>query len=214
MERARRKIVIVGCGPGSPEYVTPVAQKAIEGAEVLVGSCRLLDLFPRTGAERITIDRDIEKVLREIAQRLDTRRIAVVVSGDPGLCSLSQPIIRHFGRDLCEVIPGVSSIQAAFARLGLEWLDARMINAHSRDPEVDPASLKDAGKIAIFMGRKESLLWVKNLAESLGGAHSVFVCENLTLEDETVRRVKLADLESLDVNSKTIVLLVRKDELP
>jgi precorrin-6y C5,15-methyltransferase (decarboxylating) CbiE subunit len=214
MERARRKIVIVGCGPGSPAYVTPVAQKAIEGAEVLVGSRRLLDLFPRTGAERITVDRDIEKVLREIAQRIDTRRIAVVVSGDPGLCSLSQPIINHFGRDLCEVIPGVSSIQAAFARLGLEWLDARMINAHSRDPEVAPASLKDAGKIAIFLGRKESLLWVKNLAESLGGAHSVFVCENLTLGDETVRRVKLADLESLDVNSKTIVLLVRKDELP
>ncbi len=31
-------IVIVGCGPGSPEYLTPAAKKAVYAADVLVGA--------------------------------------------------------------------------------------------------------------------------------------------------------------------------------
>jgi precorrin-6y C5,15-methyltransferase (decarboxylating) CbiE subunit len=214
METARPEIVIVGCGPGSPDYVTPLALKSIEKAEVLVGANRLLDLFPGSHAEKITVTRDIEQVLDEVAVRLDRKRIAVLVSGDPGLCSLSQPIIRRFGREVCKVIPGVSSIQAAFARLGLEWLDARMINAHGSDPEVDVESLRDAGKIAIFVGRKESLPWIRGLAETLGEDRRIFVCENLTLPNEEIRQIEPPDLESQEIGPRTILLLIRKDLLP
>ncbi len=41
-----QSISIVGCGPGSLDYLTPAALRAIEEAEVLVGAIRLLDLFP------------------------------------------------------------------------------------------------------------------------------------------------------------------------
>ncbi|MGA2035789.1 MAG: SAM-dependent methyltransferase, partial [Thermoguttaceae bacterium] len=39
-------LVIVGCGPGAPEYLTDAARQAVAQAEVLVGSARLLALFP------------------------------------------------------------------------------------------------------------------------------------------------------------------------
>ena len=45
MEVKGPAIVIVGCGPGSPDYLTPLARRAVERAEVLVGASRLLDLF-------------------------------------------------------------------------------------------------------------------------------------------------------------------------
>ncbi len=206
-----RKIVIVGCGPGSPDYLTPMARQAVEKAEVLVGADRLLNLFPRSSAERISVGTNIGKVLHEIAMRVGKERITVLVSGDPGLCSLAQPVVIRFGRDACDVIPGVSSLQVAFARLGLEWHDVRIINAHGREPDVDPGSLRDVEKIAVLVGRNESLDWIRTLVECLGEDHRVFVCENLTLPEERVRQIEPTDLEFLHIPGRTILLLIKKD---
>lgn len=213
------RITIVGCGPGSLEYLTPLARQAIETAEVLVGARRLLDLFPAVQAERIPVGRDTEKLLDEIALRARKQRVAVLVTGDPGLCSLAQPVLRRFGINSCQVIPAVSSIQVAFARLGLDWLDARILSAHERDPDLDPASLKDTGKIAILAGREESLPWISRLIRSLGEEWLVFLCENLTLENERICHLPPplttgSDLQKDDVASATIVLLIRRDLLP
>jgi precorrin-6B methylase 1 len=65
---------------------------------VLVGARCLLDLFSDAGAERIAVDADIERVLDGIEKRRGFKRIVVLVTGDPGLFSLAQPVIRRFGR--------------------------------------------------------------------------------------------------------------------
>ena len=204
-----KAILIVGCGPGSPDYLTPAACRAIEGAEVLVGASHLLDLFSKHPAERIRVQADIPKILEEIAVRLHRRKIAVLVTGDPGLCSLAQPVLKRFGRDSCEVIPGISSIQVAFARLGLDWVNARIIDAHGGNPEIDSAFLAQAEKIAIFAGRAEAIKWVANLARAIGEGYIIYVCENLTLEGEKISQIKAEDLSNLAISSRTIVLLVK-----
>ena len=112
-------IVIVGCGPGSPDYLTAAAIRAVQEAEILVGARRLLELFHDHPGERIIMEAHTEKVLAAIADRPD-KKMAVLVTGDPGLASLARPILKRFGRNRCRVIPGVSSLQAAFARLG--WI--------------------------------------------------------------------------------------------
>ena len=48
-----QSISIVGCGPGSLDYLTPATLRAVEEAEVLVGAKRLLDLFPASPADRV-----------------------------------------------------------------------------------------------------------------------------------------------------------------
>jgi len=207
------KIAIVGCGPGSAGYLTPLARQAVEQAEVLVGARRLLELFPESKAERVPVTADIQKALDEIDARRGRRRIAVLVSGDPGLCSFAQPVIKRFGLAACEVIPGISSVQVAFARLGLDWLDARFLSAHHRDPDADPAAFADASKIAILAGREGALQWIARFAAALGPDYRVFVCENLTLDSERVREVALHDLAALKTASSTLVLLIRKDAL-
>lgn len=205
-----KPITIVGCGPGAPEYLTHAAGRAVSAADVLVGAKRLLDLFPGQ-AEHIEVTAKIDDVLSAVASRLGQRSIAVLVTGDPGLFSLSKSIIARFGLDYCEVIPGISSIQVAFAKLGLEWSDAKIISAHKQDPETDGTSLQEWDKIAVLCGRKDSLLWVAKLLESgLGHDRDVFVMENLTLENERVFQIQPHDAASLEVGPSTIVLLVRK----
>ena len=204
-----KPILIVGCGPGAPDFLTPAARKAIAGAEVLVGASHLLDLFPKHPAERIRVQADIPKILEEIAVRLHRLKIAVLVTGDPGLYSLAQPVLKRFGRESCEVIPGISSLQVAFARLGLDWVNARIIDAHGENPEIDSAFLAQAEKIAIFAGRAEAIKWVANLVRALGEGYTIYVCENLTLEGEKIRQVKAEDLRNLAVSPRTIVLLIK-----
>ena len=39
------KINIVGVGPGSSDYVTPIARKTVQQAQVVIGAQRSLNLF-------------------------------------------------------------------------------------------------------------------------------------------------------------------------
>jgi precorrin-6B methylase 1 len=125
--------------------------------------------------------------------------VTVLVSGDPGLCSLAKPIVARFGCVRCRVIPGISSVQVAFSRLGLDWMDAVFLTAHGRNLRVSPEECRRFEKIAILAGGAESwpqiVGFVKQM-EALGGRRDVYVFENLTLPDERVRRVGTDEIES------------------
>ncbi|MFH2074259.1 MAG: SAM-dependent methyltransferase, partial [Pseudomonadota bacterium] len=67
----KKKIIIVGCGPGAEEYITPAARAAAAKADVLIVSQRLMGFFPDVAAERIDSGVDIEGTLDAIAARRD-----------------------------------------------------------------------------------------------------------------------------------------------
>ncbi len=206
----KKKIIIVGCGPGAEEHITPAARAAAGKAEVLIVSQRLKDLFPEIDAERIDSGTDIAGTLDMIASRRDDgRQVVLLATGDPGIASLAQPVIRRFGRENCEVIPGISSIQIAFARFGLDWKDVRIVTAHSSDPEESAAELRDCGKIAILGGRAGSLRWAAAMIPKFGADRRIFLCEDLTLPGEKIREVRAADLIRIPVSSRAIILIIR-----
>lgn len=205
-------IVIVGCGPGSPEYLTAAAIRAVQEAEVLVGARRLLDLFPEHPGERIMMEAHTEKVLAAIGRRPD-KKIAVLVSGDPGLASLAQPILKRFGRSRCRVIPGISSLQAAFARLGLDWLGVRIIDAHGKDPALQAEALKGVTKIAVLGGRPQSFEWLRREMGDLLEDFHIHICEDLTLESERITPWQPGAALGHSLSSRTIFVLVRKGSI-
>ena len=135
----------------------------------------------------------------------------MLVTGDPGLASLAQPILKRFGPSRCRVIPGVSSLQTAFARLGLDWLGVRIIDAHGKDPSVHLKTLKGIDKIAVLGGRKESLTWLLQETSALGEDFSLWACEDLTLSTERIRELDPRTAADLELSSRTIFILVRKE---
>jgi cobalt-precorrin-7 (C5)-methyltransferase len=214
MALEKKKIIIVGCGPGAESYITPVARAAALKADVLIVSRRLENLFPECPAERIDSGTDFEGTFDTIAARRDDgRQVVVLATGDPGIASLAQPVIRRFGRESCEVIPGISSVQVAFARLGLDWQDARIISAHSSDPEVKAADLREAGKIAILGGRPGALRWTAALIPEIEKGRRVFLCEDLTLPGERIREVRADALTTLPISTRAIILIIQGELL-
>ncbi|MGD7652249.1 MAG: precorrin-6y C5,15-methyltransferase (decarboxylating) subunit CbiE [Verrucomicrobiales bacterium] len=206
-----KSITIVGCGPGGEQYVTPAARRAIEEARVLVGAARLLEMFPESGAERIVVTADIPRVLDAIADRYQENQVAVLVTGDPGLCSLARPVIRRFGRAGCRVIPGISSVHAAFASLGLDWYGARILSAHDTAPPMEPAALAADDTIALLAGNPANAGWVEALTATLLASHDIFLCENLTLPGESIRQ--LTHLTTpMKLASRSILIFKRKED--
>jgi cobalt-precorrin-7 (C5)-methyltransferase len=206
------RLMIVGCGPGGPEYVTAAATRAVAQAHTVMGSDRLLRLFPDCNACRLPLPAAVEPAIKAVAEQLQAGAVAVLVSGDPGLFSLAKPLVAHFGEKVCEIIPAVSSLQVAFARLGLDWSDTRIISAHGRIPQATAEELSACEKIAILGGTQEATSWTARLAEQFKHTHALFVCENLTLPQESVREVRPQELQTTELSSLAIMIFVRRSE--
>lgn len=211
---AEADIVIAGCGPGAAEFVTPATRAAAEQADVLVGAPRLLALFATAGRERIAADAKIDDLLDRINATTQAGRcVTVLVSGDPGVFSLARNIVLRFGAGRCRIVPGISSVQVAFARVGLDWLNARVVSAHGRQPEATAEELAACDRAAILIGTRAGQAWSAGVAAVAESTHAIFLCENLTLHDERVARVSAAELAGANAASLAIVLLVRKELL-
>ena len=215
MNETSQTIVIVGCGPGSPDYLTSAAREAAQSADVLLGAARLLDLFADSPALKVPLKGDHVAMLDEIARHAQPgRRVAVLVTGDPGCFSLAGSVVRRFGLDACRIIPGISSVQVAFARVGLDWAGALILSAHGRTPPTAPADLAASDRVAILAGTAEALAWSASAASALEATHAAVVCEDLTLPGERIRRLGAREIAACGAPSLAIVLLIRRTLLP
>jgi len=212
MAMNRPTIFVVGCGPGSAAFVTPAAGEAVAESEVVLGSERLLDLFPESRPKQVALPPTVEPALDTIDRHSVSASVAVLVSGDPGLFSLAKAIVGRFGHDRCKIIPAVSSLQAAFARLGLEWADVRIISAHGRVPGVSVDELAHCGKLAIFAGSRSVDQWTRQAVEATSSTHRLFVCENLALPGENVNEMSADQFATCDLAPLTLLVLVRRDD--
>ncbi len=142
------KIFVVGTGPGSRDYLTPAAERAVEKAEVLVGGRRALSMFDSNKPQKV-IDRDVKDVVSFLNENRG-KDIAVLTSGDPGFYSILNRLSEDFPEEDLEVVPGVSSMQLCFARIKEPWSDAVFLSAHGKEAEDILGEVKD-DKTLVFL---------------------------------------------------------------
>jgi precorrin-3B C17-methyltransferase / cobalt-factor III methyltransferase len=119
---------IVGLGPGPSDWMTPEAARALEGATDIVGYAPYLARVPvRHGQKRHCSDNRVEMDRARHALQLaaNGHRVAVVSGGDPGIFAMAAAVFEAIEQgepswlalDI-RVLPGISAMQAAAARLG------------------------------------------------------------------------------------------------
>ena len=189
------QLIIVGIGPGSADYILPEALRAIETATFLVGGARALTAYAKPHQQQVKVDADIAGLLQTIRQELALRDVTVMVSGDPGYYSLLETFRRELPQARIRVIPGISSFQLAFARIGLPWQTARLLSAHGRKPS--PAALvREPGMPLSFLtdARQHPAViagWLQE--QGWPPTARVWLCKNLSYPDETVAGMTLAE---------------------
>jgi precorrin-6B C5,15-methyltransferase / cobalt-precorrin-6B C5,C15-methyltransferase len=136
-------VTVIGCD-GSP--LSAEAAAVIAAASLVAGARRhLASVSIPGGVRQVEITR-LDDALAEICQAPGPA--AVLASGDPGFFGIVRSL-RSRGV-LPRVIPAVSSVALAFARLGLDWDDALVLSAHGRDPRPVVAAALAHPKVAIL----------------------------------------------------------------
>ncbi len=209
-EYYRNKIIIVGCGPGLKTYISPKALYNIKKADILVGSRRLLKLFPGVDAEKILLEKNYKVLINKIVQWSFAKQVVVLVSGDPCFFSYTKLIIKKMGREFCTIIPGISSIQLAFAAIGENWDDACFISLHGRSAQYGELvqKVREHNKVGIMTDHKNTPAVIANQLFKAGvRERTVFVCENLSLPNERIRELDLVSAAYIKTNGQSVVII-------
>ncbi len=214
------KLDIVGVGPGSADYVTPAAKKAVAQAQLVIGAQRSLNLFiEEIKGEKIALTaKNLSESLRMAAQALkDGKNVALLSTGDPGFSGLLHTVQESglFGNEQINVVPGVSAIQVCAAKLNLSWDNIRLFTFHegqvSDDQKEKLVSAHQCGRTIMLLPDAKSFA-PKDIAALLiqTGADkntSSYVCENLTLENEKVTATTLEELQGLTFGSLAVMVI-------
>ena len=122
------KINIIGVSP----HGLTLAQRELLGASALiVGGKRLLAMFGHCTIPTVGIT-PLDDAIRSIEKSLGIGDVAVLASGDPLFYGIGRRLLDHFGSDIVEILPTLSSMQDAACRFKLPWDDAHLISLHGR----------------------------------------------------------------------------------
>ena len=174
-------VTVIGCDGSA---LTPAASAALAAASVVAGARRhLASVTVPPAAERIVIQH-LDTALDAICAARGPA--AVLASGDPGFFGIVRALRARGVTPV--VIPAVSSVALAFARLGLDWTDALVLSAHGRAAGPVLAAALAHPKAAILTGPPEAATGQLR-SGLLAAGRIVYTAERLGAPGERVRNL-------------------------
>jgi precorrin-6Y C5,15-methyltransferase (decarboxylating) len=207
------KVYIVGIGDDGKKSLSASVLDMVEEAEVLFGGERHLSFFPDVSSQKITVKSNLSEVVDIISSNLNKKRMVVLASGDPLFYGIAKYLMNKIPKEHFEIIPNVSSMQLAFARVKESWDDAVLASIHAKPIENLLDVVDKAKKIGIFTDDKNTPSRIADFLLKSGiGGFKAYVCENLGGEDERVTETELGDLSNMEFSPLNVLILVKKDE--
>jgi len=136
----KQTIMVMGFGLSATD-LPRASLSMIAEADVIVGGKRHLAAFKASSAEKLVIAGKMAAVLDRLEGKVaEGKKVVILASGDPLYYGIGSLVTERFGMDAVRVIPNVSAVAGAFARLGLAWHDAGVVSLHGRG--LSPDTLK------------------------------------------------------------------------
>lgn len=165
------KIVGAGCGPG---MITETGISVLRSAALVYGSARAIEL-----AGEYISHAEVHEITDYKSLRTLPKDAVVLSTGDPLMAGL--------GYLDGEVISGISSMQAAYAKLHVPWTNAAMVNAHGKNHteaiRKAAADIRNGHSVFLIADPEFS---VEELARALLPDTKIAVCSDLGYDTETV----------------------------
>jgi precorrin-6B C5,15-methyltransferase / cobalt-precorrin-6B C5,C15-methyltransferase len=225
---------VIGVLDDGVASLSAVALQALRAADCVIGGTRALALFDAEiapAAQRRDLTGALSAVpgwIREV--QAAGRRCVVLASGDPLCFGIAGYLAARLCIDALEVLPNLSSVQLACARLGLPWQDMQLCSVHSRDAGewVEGADARHGLYALLQQMRGQDRLAVLTspdnspdriarmaLAEGLGEDFQWAVAESLNQPGERVRaELSAAELAQLRFADLNVLLLWRRAPRP
>ena len=137
------EIILAGAGMGDKNSLTGEAARAIERADILLGSERLLEAYASRAEKRAYYRaEEIIPYLKEVQEKGDFVKKAVILfSGDTGFYSGCFSVYHALDREIkrgslmasLKVLPGISSVAYLAAAIGESYGDAAVYSLHGKE---------------------------------------------------------------------------------
>lgn len=213
MKKGVNRVYIIGIGDNGKKSLSAPVLDIVNEAEILFGGERHLSFFPGISAQKITVRSNLSDVVKTISENLGKKQMVVLASGDPLFYGIAKYLMSKIPKEYFEVIPNVSSMQIAFARIKESWDDAVLTSVHARPIESLLGVIEGAKKIGLFTDDKNTPSRIADflLKNALSG-FKAYVCENLSGEDERVTEADIGDLVHMEFSPLNVLILIKKDE--
>jgi precorrin-6Y C5,15-methyltransferase (decarboxylating) len=209
------RVYIIGVGSDGLAGLTARARDLLERAEVVFGAEQTLQLLADLRAQRVPLGSDLHEVVAAISAQMGRKRLAIVAGGDPLFYGVARYLCDRLGKEHFEVLPHVSSMQLAFARIKESWEEAYLTNLQTHPLETVLDRIRTAEVVGLFTSESEGPSEVARQLLARGLDYfRVFVCENLGAPDERVTQGELTDLVEMEFDPLNVVILKRKPGRP
>ena len=209
-----QKIHVIGIGDDGLEAVPGTVRQTIADAEVLLGTDRTLALVPKSKGERHTISGDLNQLVATIEKAGD-KRVVLLIYGDPMFYGLARYVCEKLGKERFVVVPHVSSMQLAFARVMESWEEAYLTDLAKHPVDSVIEKIRTAQKVGLFTTDN---CGPADLARALVDRHidyfTAYVCENLGSRDERVTRGTLKEIAGQRFDALNVMILIRDPDAP
>jgi precorrin-6Y C5,15-methyltransferase (decarboxylating) len=222
MARARKgriletthKVHIVGIGEDGMAGLTEAAKRTVTDADILIGEAHALALVPKGPAERVVVGTNLDAAIERL-MAAGSRRAVVLAVGDPLFYGVARYLCDRLGKDRFVVVPHVSTMQLAFARVKESWEEAFLTNLARHDVSAVVEQIRGAEKVGLFTSEEHSPERVaRHLIDRGIDYFTCYVCENLGSPDERVTQGELAEIAEQDFAPLNVMILVRKPNVP
>jgi precorrin-6Y C5,15-methyltransferase (decarboxylating) len=210
------KVYIIGVGSDGLAGLTARARELMANAGVVAGADQALQLLPELAAEKLRLSPDLAEAVRVIEGSLGKGdRVVIVAGGDPLFYGVARYLCDRLGKDRFEVLPHVSSMQLAFARIKETWEEAYLTNlaTHSLDDVID--RIRTAETVGLFTSEAHSPARIARELLARGIDYfRAYVCENLGAPNERVTHGELAEIAEIEFDPLNVMILKRKPGRP
>ncbi len=204
------KINILGIGPGNKKYILPLVYKMIDESEVVIGGKRNLINFDLINKEVIEISGDIKKIIDYIKSN-STKVISVLASGDPTFFGIAKTMHKYFTADQLNIVPGISSVQYLFCRLGKSWDDYYLTSIHGQDIDIIEIIKKNKKAVLLTDKNNDYKMIAGILKKNNFGECQMTVASNLSYEDEKIETGKAVDFIKSNIDNKLCIVVVENE---
>ena len=207
----KNKVYIIGIAPDGVSSLSSASIDMIRQGEIIFGGDRILKMFPAASKKKFTIKNNLNEITRTIQANIGIKRMVVLASGDPDFFGIARYLSNELGKDVIEIIPNVSAMQIAFARIKESWDDAVFVSAHSRPIKDIINTVMSNNKICIFTDSKHNPAAIAEVLLKQGvRGYRAYICENLGVENENIIEADLHTLPGMKFSPLNILILLKK----
>ena len=166
---------------------------------------------PVLKARLLPLSTPLEPLLTRLSQlRAAGERVLVLADGDPLLFGIGATLVRRLGPTAVRLLPAVSSLQQACARLSLPWHKVICLSLHGRDDlrPLNVACGKNAPLCILTDARMSPDVLARHLLDRGVDWFDAHIFERMGAADETVSHLSLADAASREFGPACTMVLV------